>query len=169
MNTPEQTTDEQLFVYVSAYPSPADARADFAALRADRREGTEGGFDAALVFKTDNGEIKIRKREHATGKGMRTGVGIGLVLGAILPASIPLAVGMNTTARGAVSYLRKGMSRDDVGALGEALTEGQAALVILSDSDIGDYVEARSTRAERHVATEVEVAADELRGKLAEG
>lgn len=86
----------------------------------------------------------------------------------MLPPTIPLSVAMNTTARGAVSYLRKGMSRDDVTALGDALTEGQAALVILAESDLEDYLADRTPRSLRHVSRELGVAIGELEDKLAE-
>lgn len=159
-----------LFVHVSAYSSPQDARADFADLRSGRRRVTDGrGFDAALVHKDESGAIKVRKRERATGKGVRTGVGVGAVLGAVLPPTIPLSVAMNTTARGAVSYLRKGMSRDDVAALGDALVEGQAALVVLAEADLGDYISRTASRSLRQVSRELDVAIGELEEKLAEG
>jgi len=161
--------EEQVFVHVSAYSSPQEARADFADLRAGRRQATDGrGFDAALVYKDESGEIKVRKRERATGKGLRTGVGVGAVLGAVLPPTIPLSVAMNTTARGAVSYLRKGMSRDDVAALGDALVEGQAALVVLAEADLGEYISRTTSRSLRQVSRELGVAMGELEEKLAE-
>jgi len=162
--------EEDVFVHVSAYSSPQDARADFADLRSGRRQATDGrGFDAALVYRDESGEIKVRKRERATGKGLRTGVGVGAVLGAVLPPTIPLSVALNTTARGAVSYLRKGMSRDDVAALGDALTEGEAALVILAEADLEDYVAQNTSRSLRQVSRDLDVAIDELEEKLAGG
>lgn len=163
------TTEEGVFVHVSAYRSPEDARADYAQLRSDRRRATDGrGFDVALVYKDADGEVKVRKRERATGKGMRTGVGVGAVLGVLLPPSIPLSVAMNTTARGTVSYLRRGMSRDDIAELGAALTEGQAALVVLADRDLEDYIAENSRRAERQVSRQLQVAAEALIEKLTE-
>jgi len=162
--------EARVFVHVSAYSSPQDARADFADLRSGRRRATDGrGFDAALVHKDEGGEIKVRKRERATGKGLRTGVGVGAVLGAVLPPTIPLSIAMNATARGAVSYLRKGMSHDDVAALAEALTEGQAALVVLAETDLEDYVARRTSRSLRQVSRELELAMDELEAALGEG
>lgn len=161
--------DEAVYVHVSVYSSPREARADYADLRADRRQVTDGrGFDAALVYRDENGEVKLRKRERATGKGLRTGVGVGAVLGAVLPPTIPLSIAMNTTARGAVSYLRRGMSRDDVAALGDALTEGQAALVVLAESDLEDYIARSTPRSLHHVSREVAMAVGELEVKLGE-
>lgn len=161
---------EEVFVHVAAYSSPREARADFADLRSGRRQATDGrGFDVALVYKDESGEVKVRKRERATGKGLRTGAGVGAVLGAVLPPTIPLSVAMNTTARGAVSYLRKGMSRDDVAALGGALTEGQAALVILAESDLDDYLARSTSRSLARVSRELEIAIDELVEKLGDG
>lgn len=161
---------EEVFVHVSAYSSPQEARADFADLRSKRRHATDGrGFDAALVYRDRSGEIKVRKRERTTGKGLRTGVGVGAVLGAVLPPTIPLSVALNTTARGAVSYLRKGMSRADIATLGEALTEGQAALVILAEADLEDYVTRCTSRSLRQVSRELNIAVRELEQKLAAG
>lgn len=165
----KSTIEEGVFVYVSVYRSPEDARADYAELRSGRRQATDGrGFDAALVYRDADGEVKVRKRERATGKGMRTGAGVGAVLGVVLPPTIPLSVAMNTTARGAVSYLRRGMSRSDVADLGAALSEGQAALVVLSDRNLERYVAENSRRAIRQVSREIRVAAEDLVEKLAE-
>ena len=69
---------------------------------------------------------------------------------------------------GLVGHFWKGMSRKDVKELGELLDEGEAALLIVGQSALQNYVEEALPRARRHVALEVEMESHVMRETLAQ-
>ena len=73
---------------------------------------------------------------------------------------------MNGTARGLMTYFRRGMSRADVKDLGEALAEEEAALIILSESPLEETLDAELTRAKRSLERRIQDAAETLKHEL---
>lgn len=159
-------SEKPVFIYLAGYNSTADARADFKVLKDLKAEGSIEGFDAALVFKGEDGKVHVRKREKGTPRAVWTGLGIGAVLGVVLPPSIPVSAAMNGTARGLMTYFRRGMSRADIKDLGEALEEGEAALIILSESPLEETLDVELARADRSLERRVQDAAETLKHEL---
>jgi len=155
------------FVYVAAYSSAGRARMDFGVLKRRRDEGDIEHFDVALVHKDDEGDVHVRKRERRTREGTVSGVGVGALLGVLIPfAAIPVTVSLNAVKGGLTAYFRKGMSREDLQVLGEALGSGEAALVVLSAHDLADVLATELRGADRGVQRRVEGESEELRAAL---
>ena len=139
-------------VYVATYKDEDSAKADFEAVKALHSEvGLMDTFDAAIIQKDENGEVKIiKKHELPTIQEGWAGAGLGLVTGllvALFPAvALTGALVAGTTAVGAalgatVGHVTAGMSRSDLKELGEALDEGQYGLLVIAATDIGDRIE----------------------------
>lgn len=162
-----ETSETAAYAYVAAYRSPERARTDHKVLRRLRSEQGAGALEIALVFKDDDANVHLRKRERETGKGAIAGVGIGALLGILVPfAAIPVTVSVNAAKGGLMSYYRKGMSRADITALGEALDAGEAALVVLSRRDLRETLDRALQGADATVQRRIQGRATELEAAL---
>lgn len=107
-------------------------------------------FDAAVVFKKENGKVKIAdKHEQPTLQGARSGAGWGLATGLVMVLFPAAAIGTGllaaTTGAGAafgalMGHVVGGMSRDNLKTIGETLDYGQAGLIVVAATDLGDRV-----------------------------
>ena len=91
---------KNLFVFLGAYASEADARADYEVLQDLHVEGAVGTYDAAVITKDADGKVHVNKDELPTRHGAWTGIAAGAVLGIIFPPSIigTAAVGASPAA-----------------------------------------------------------------------
>lgn len=158
--------DEPVFVYVAAYDSEADARADYEVLKDLHAGGLVGTYDAALVTKDDDGKVHVHKHEKPTQHGAWTGVGVGAVVGILFPPSIIGSAIVAGAAGGVIGHLWHGMSRGDVKELGEALDAGDAALVVVGRSKLEETLDRELKRADRRIEKQVKADAKELEKQL---
>jgi uncharacterized membrane protein len=159
--------DDPVFLYVAAYGSEADAREDYEVLKDLHAAGIVGTYDAALVTKDVDGKVHVHKHEKPTQHGAWTGIGVGAVLGILFPPSL-LGTAVAGGAAGAViGHLWRGMSRGDMKDLGEALDEGEAALVIVGKSKLGETLDRELKRAIKRVDKELKAESKELEKELA--
>jgi len=150
--------DKTVHVIVGQYGSIEEASQDLDYILQEREEHLIATFDGAVVAKDDEGQVRI-VRKHET--PVRFGAWGGAVVGGIIGLAFPpllLEMGAAGAVIGAVvGHLWKGMSRSDVHALGEALANDTAALIIAVDSESADP--ARSAMGRARSVTECEVAA----------
>jgi uncharacterized membrane protein len=169
---------DTLFVAAASYASKDDAIADYEAIKALYREiQTSHEFDAAVIAKNDQGKVEIvKKHEEPTRHGAAHGLGWGLAAGAVA-AIFPaigilgaLAVGGGAGAAiGAVSgHVTGGMRREDLKELGEVLDEGEAGLIVVYATNMADQIAANIKAANRMIARETDMAADELAAEIKE-
>jgi uncharacterized membrane protein len=159
--------DDPVFLYVAAYGSEADAREDYEVLKDLHAAGIVGTYDAALVTKDEDGKVHVHKHEKPTQHGAWTGIGVGAVLGILFPPSL-LGTAVAGGAAGAViGHLWRGMSRGDMKDLGEALDEGEAALVIVGKSKLEETLDRELKRAIKRVDKELKAESKELEKELA--
>jgi uncharacterized membrane protein len=163
---------DTLFVAAASYDTVEDAVADYEAVKALYAEiRTSHDFDAAVVARREDGKVEIvKKHEQPTRHGAAHGLGWGLAAGAV--AALFPAVGIigaltvgggAGAAIGAVSgHVSGGMNRDDLKQLGEVLDEGRAGLIVVYAANLADQVAANIKAANRLVAAETDMAADEL-------
>jgi uncharacterized membrane protein len=135
----------------AAYPTLDAAEADYEAVKVLYYGlNLMDTFDAAVLVKKDNGKVKIVKRhEQPTRQGMWAGAGWGLAAGlavAVFPA-VALGAGLLASTAGAgaavgalAGHVVGGMSRSDLKDIGESLDYGQAGLVVIAATDVGDRV-----------------------------
>jgi uncharacterized membrane protein len=159
--------------FVGIYPDVDTAEHDYQAVK-DLYYETNliDTFDAAVVGKKENGNLKIyRKHERPTRHGGWVGAGWGLATGLVVALFPAAAVGggllAGTTAAGAgigaiARHVSGGMSRGDLKDLGDTLDAGKAALVVAAASDVANTVQAVMSRAEKIDSKQVQIDTDEL-------
>jgi uncharacterized membrane protein len=147
--------DQPLFVFVGAYSDQEAAHADYEALRQAHAEGLVGTYDAADIYKDDEGKVHVHKHEKPTQHGAWTGAAVGVVIGVLFPPSVIAAGVVGAGAGGLIGHLWHGMSRSDMKELGETLDEGQAALVVVGRSRVLEQAEKQLSRAEKVLEKEI--------------
>jgi uncharacterized membrane protein len=71
-------------------------------------------------------------------------------------------------AGGVLGHLWHGMSRSDVKELGDALDEGEAALVVVGESKVEEQLRKAQLRAVKQVEKQIDAEADDLKAQLEE-
>jgi uncharacterized membrane protein len=159
--------DRPVFLYAAVYDSVADADADFEAVFDLHAAGAIGTFDAAVIHKED-GKVHVHKTEKPTQHGAWTGIAVGALAGILFPPSILGGAIVGGAAGGVIGHLWRGMSRGDLKELGEALDEGEAAVVVIGESKIEEQIEKATKRARKLIEKQIDADADELKRELAE-
>jgi len=139
------------------YPSEAAARADYDVVKDLHAAGAVGTYDAGVVTKDDGGNVHVNKDEMATRHGAWGGAAVGALVGILFPPAIIPMAAVGGAAGGVGGHLWRGMSRADVKELGEVIDDGQAALVIVGESELEQAVDKAALKAEKHVAKELDV------------
>jgi len=158
--------DKDVFLFVGAYKSEDDARADFDAVKALHAEGVIGTYDIALVTKDDQDRVHVKKHEKPTEHGVWTGVAVGALVGVLFPPSIIATAAVGGATGGLVGHFWRGMSRSDVKDLGEMIDNGQAALVVVGESKFEQYLDRAFARAQRRMEKQVKADAKEVQREI---
>jgi len=164
---------DTFMAYVGIYPDLESAESDYQAVHdLHMKANLIDAYDAAVVYKRDDGKVKIaKKHETPTRVGGVLGGGLGLATGLVVALFPFAAIGGGllaaTTAGGAVlgavaGHAAAGMSRDDLKDLGEHLDAGQAGLVVVGVADMGAKIEAAMKRAEKVKAKELKADTEEI-------
>jgi len=160
--------DKNVFLFAGTYPSEAEARLDYDVLRELHAEGIVGTYDAAVVTKDSDGKVHVHKHEKPTQHGAWTGIAVGAVVGILFPPSVIGTAAVLGVTGGVMGHLWKGMSRSDVKELGDFLDEGDAALVIVGESKLEQYLDRVFSRAAKRLAKEIDSDAKALADTLAQ-
>jgi len=151
---------DTFMAYVGVYDDVADAEADYQAIKDLHVEaGLMDAYDAAVFERRDNGKVKIvKKHETPTRVGGVMGGGLGLATGLVVVLFPFAAIGGGliaaTTGGGALlgalaGHAAAGMSRHDLKEIGEELDKGQAGLIVIGVSDMGDRIEREMKKADK--------------------
>jgi uncharacterized membrane protein len=157
---------DTFLAYVGVYDNPADANADYQAVKElHTKAGLIDAYDAAVVERRPDGKVKItKKHETPTRVGGVLGGGVGLATGLVVALFPFAAIGGGllavTTGGGAVlgavaGHAAAGMSRKDLKELGEHLDAGQAGLVVVAVSDMEAKIEREMKKAKKVEAREL--------------
>ncbi len=157
--------DRPVFLYAAVYDNIPDAESDYDAVFDLHAAKAIGTFDAAVIEKEDD-KVHVHKREKPTQHGAWTGIGVGALAGILFPPSIVGTAIVGGTAGGVIGHLRKGMSRGDLKDLGEALDEGNAALIVMGESRIDEEIQKAVTRAQKVLQKQVDADAAELKKEI---
>jgi uncharacterized membrane protein len=157
--------DKPVFLYAAVYDNIADAESDFLAVFDLHAAKAIGTFDAAVIEKRDD-KVHVHKAEKPTQHGAWTGIGVGAVIGILFPPSIIGTAIVGGAAGGVIGHLWKGMSRGDLKDLGEALDEGDAALIVIGESKVDEQIEKAVKRARKVLQKEVDADAAELKKEI---
>ena len=118
-----------------------------------------------MIEKVD-GKVHVHKTEKPTQHGAWTGIAVGAVAGILFPPSILGTALAGGLAGGVVGHLWKGMSRSDLKELGEALDDGNAALIVIGESKVDEQIEKAVKRAKKVIEKQIDADADELKREV---
>ena len=156
-------SDNPMFMYVGDYESVDDAKADLEALMKLHSEHVVGTYDAAVLTKDEEGNVKIvDKIEKPTQHGGWAGLAVGAAVGLIFPPSILVSGLVGAGAGALIGHLHGGMSRSDLKEIGEMLDESDAALIVVGEATIERAVEDATRRAKQEMKKEVRADAKEI-------
>jgi uncharacterized membrane protein len=161
---------DTLYVIAAAYDDVDLALADYEAIKDLYREiRTSHDFDAAVVAKDEHGKVRIvKKHEQPTRHGAAVGLGWGLAVGVTAALFPPVGIGIaaaggaGATIGAIAGHASGGMSRGDLKNLGETLDTGQAGLIAVYETNLGEQIVANIRAANRLVYAATEFAADQL-------
>jgi len=159
--------DRPVFLYAAVYDGIGDAEADYEAVFDLHAAGAIGTFDSAVIEK-DGDKVRVHKTEKPTQHGAWTGIAVGALAGILFPPSLIGGAIVGGAAGGVAGHLWRGMSRGDLKDLGEALDEGQAAVIVVGESKIDEQIEKATKRARKTIEKQIDADADELKRQLEE-
>ncbi len=116
----------------------------------------------SVVTKDDAGKVHVNKDEMATRHGAWGGAAVGALIGILFPPSIIATAAVGAAIGGVSGHLWRGMSRADVKEFGDLIDDGQAALVIVGESKLQEAVEKAGLKAEKQVATELDIKSKDI-------
>jgi uncharacterized membrane protein len=148
---------ESVFIYIGTYPDEASCQDDYQVVKDLHSAGAVGTYDAAVVTKDADGKVHENKDEMPTRHGAWGGAAVGAVIGILFPPAIIGTAAVGAAVGGVGAHLWRGMSRSDVKELGDIIDAGQAALLVVGESKLEQQVEKAVTKAEKHVAKELDV------------
>jgi uncharacterized membrane protein len=159
-------SDRPLFIYAATYATVVDASADYEALIELHHAHLVGTYDVALITKDEQGKVHVQKHEKPTQHGAWTGIAVGALAGVLFPPSIIGSAAVGGLAGGVIGHLARGMSRGDMKELGELVDTGQAALVIVGESRVGEQLDKALTRALKTIEKQTEADSKEFQREL---
>jgi uncharacterized membrane protein len=159
-------SDKDVFLFVGTYADEEDARIDYDVVRDLHEQGLIGTYDIAIVLKDAEGKVHVKKREKPTEHGVWTGVAVGALVGILFPPSIIATGVIGGVTGGLAAHFWRGMSRGDVKELGELIDDGQAALVVVGESKLEQYMDRAFSRARRTMKKQVKADAKEVQRQL---
>ena len=150
-------TDDGMFIYLGTYPSETVARADYDVVKDLHSVDVVGTYDAAVITKDEKGKVHVNKDEMATRHGGWGGAAAGAVVGMLFPPAL-IGSALVGGAIGATSgHLWRGLSRSDVKELGDLIDTGQAALLVVGESNLEQALDEAELSAEQSVAKQLDV------------
>ena len=160
--------ESSVFVYLETYASEEAACEDWGAIQEHHSRGFIGTYDAAVVAKDAQGDVRVRKHEKPAQHGAWAGVAAGAFIGLVFPPSLIGSALLGGAAGGVMGHLWRGVSRHDVKELGEFLDEGQAALVVVGHDEYSERIALSMERALKRTDKAVRVDKDAFEQALRE-
>lgn len=151
-----------VFIFIGTYPDEPSARFDYDIVKDLHLAGAIGTYDAAVVTKDKAGKVHVNKDEMATRHLAWGGMAAGAVVGILFPPSIIGTALVGAAVGGVSGHLWRGMSRADVKELGDAIDEGEAALVVVGESTLEAAIEKAELRAERRIAKSLKITSKDI-------
>ncbi len=159
-------SDNPVFVYAAVYADRADADADYDLLLDAHSAELVGSYDVALVYKDADGKVHVTKHEKPTQHGAWTGAAVGALVGIVFPPAIIGSALVGAAAGAGIGHVFGGIPRGDAKELGDYLDCGQAALVVIGKSRVGEQLDKALTHAEKTQEKEIQADGKELAKEL---
>ena len=159
-----------LIAFIATYDDVADARQDYEDVKQAHSKGFIGEYDAAVVWKNDNGKVEFDSvGEETSRKWLWAGLGAGALIGLIFPPSILATSAIGALSGAVIGKVRDGIPQDDLEQIGEALTGDNAALVVVAEDrvtpalqQLGAKLDASKKQIEATLSDDAAVAAEQL-------
>ena len=148
-------SDNPLFLYAATYASKDDAEADYDVLLELHADELVGTYDVAIINKDKKGKVHVHKHEKPTQHGAWWGAAAGVLCGVLFPPSVLAWTAAGGVVGGLAGHFSEGMSRGDMKELGDRLLEGEAALIVIGKSKVGEQLDKALTRAQKSIQKEV--------------
>jgi uncharacterized membrane protein len=158
--------ERPVFIYAATYPNLAAEEADYAALLDLHAADLVGTYDVAAIHKDENGKVHVKKHEKPTQHGAWGGIAVGALVGVLFPPSIIASAAVGGAIGGIGGHLKDGLSRADAKEFGETLETGEAALIVIGESRIGEQLSKTLTRAGKTIEKEVDADSKEFHKEL---
>jgi uncharacterized membrane protein len=149
-------SDRPVFIYAATYSSIGVACADYDVLLELHADKLVGTYDVAVINKDEDGKVYVHKHEKATQHGAWGGVAVGALGGVLFPAGVVGWAALGGVVGGLGGHFRKGLSRGDMKELGEQLLEGEAALIAIGVSKVGEQLDRALTRADKSIQKQID-------------
>jgi uncharacterized membrane protein len=149
--------NDTLLVLAAAYDDVQAAEADYEAVKElYHAAGIGHDFDASVVQRDADGKSHvISKHEESTRHGLKWGLAVGAAC-AVLPV-VGLVGGM--VAGGAIGavrgHVKGGMKDSDLKHVGDTLKRGQAGLIVVYATNMGDQIDAAVKAQDRYVTEQM--------------
>jgi uncharacterized membrane protein len=163
-------SDETLDVLIAVYLIPDLAQQDFDALVQLVEDKTVASDGVVLVNKDAEGEVHVMETgDHAGRKGVKVGVGVGLVVGLFAPPLLA-ATAIGGAAGDLVGKFAKKRVASGIGdKMDESLPPGSAGVIAVYDHAHAELVDQTLANAIRKSTAQIDKAsAKELKAGLAE-
>jgi uncharacterized membrane protein len=166
--------DKPVFLYVATYANQDDAKTDFDAVKQLHQDGLIGLYDAALVTRDYDDSVHIKTIEKPTERGAAAGLGLGgvvglgisAIIGAFFPPYLLAGAAVGALDGAVIGHLREGLPHKDLKELGQSLTDGQAAVVVLAESTIQQAMQKAVKRASKQIEKEITGGAKQLNREI---
>ncbi len=159
-------SDKPVFVYAAAYASLDDADADYDTLLDLHDADLVGTYDVAIITRDDDGKVHVTKHEKPTQHGAWTGAAVGAVLGILFPPSLIGAAAVGAGSGALIGHLARVMSRSDMKELGDLIDDGQAALIVVGESKVGEQLDKDLECAQKSVEKQIDADSKEFEREL---
>jgi uncharacterized membrane protein len=161
-------SDKPVFVYAATYSSIDVAWADYDVLLELHADKLVGTYDVAVIDKDEDGKVHVHKHEKATQHGAWGGAAVGALCGVLFPAGVVGWAALGGVVGGLGGHFRKGLSRGDMKDLGDQLLEGEAALIVIGESKVGEQLDKALTRADKSIHKQLDADSKDFEHDLEE-
>jgi uncharacterized membrane protein len=161
-------SDNPVFVYAATYAGKDDAEADYDVLLDLHAAELVGTYDVALINKDEKGKVHVHKHEKPTQHGAWGGIAVGALCGVLFPGAFLGLTATGGLIGGLGGHFSKGLSRHDLKELGDNLLVGEAALIVIGESKVGEQLDKALTRAQKSFQKEVDADAKDFKHDLEE-
>ena len=156
---------DPVHLFIGLYDSAEGAEHDFDNVISLHRQGLVGAYDAAVIERDDDGELRVAHKKRS-GHHILTGLGIGALFTVLTPF-IAVPFGLIGAGSGAlVKHAEGSLPKKDIDELTDALTGNEAALAVVSNkTDVG-RVEQMLPGATQRMAKVLDVEGDDFAAAL---
>ena len=156
---------KHLSTTVAVYDDLTAAEADWDAVEKYAGSGVLDLADAALVTRHDDAITPLKRQSH---RGWGKGAVAGAVVGILFPPAVLGSAVVGAAGGGVVATMHRSLDRHDIREMGEVMSQGTIALVVLTSTDTAGALPRILNKATRSL-TKASSTAEDVMASLEEG